>query len=627
MNDATGNAAYQLDSQSFLHTLGERAILFDGAMGSMLYERGVFITQCFEQQNLKKPHLVREIHSAYTHAGAEVIESNTFGANRLKLTRHGLDPGMMGEIIGAGVELARDVARRGGAWVAGSVGPVGERLQPAGNLDPEEARDILHEHISAVAETGVDLLVLETFRELKELELAIEVAQKVAPDLPVVALLTPDATGAAADGFTLEQVARSLRERSVAAGGFNDGAGPEDMFRLVQRFRKTQPGLKMAALPMIGGAEMIEDRTIHLATSEFAAVYARRMRREGVRILGLCCGSTPAHIKAMRNALRALQPGRHSVSVTAVPEEKRREAAKPQPAATELGKKIEAGRFVVSVEIDPPQGTDITKALDAVRLLKQSGRVDAINIADGPRAMARMNPASMAVQVQRVIGLEVILHVCCRDRNLLGLQADLLGADFLGLRNLVVITGDPPKMGDYPDATAVFDVDAIGLTRIITRLNSGRDLAGNPIGAPTWFFHAVGANPGAQDLDHEIERLEQKRDAGARFMMTQPVYDYEVFQRFIERATPLGLPILIGILPLASLRNALFLHHNVPGMRIPRPILERMEAAPKGAEGRAVGQAIAREALQQARPMVQGAYIMPPFNSAKAALKVLDAVG
>lgn len=612
----------QIQNHPFVQAMDERSVLFDGAMGTMLYERGVFITRCFEQQNLEKPNLVREIHAAYARAGAEVIESNTFGANRLKLAKFGLEPPVMKDIIQSGVALAREAGGKK-IWVAGSVGPAGVKVGPEGEIDDAEALDIFREHAGLVTEAGVDLFVLETFREMRELELALRAVREVAPHLPVVALLTPDADGNMADGLTCEDVARRLEALRVEAGGFNDGAGPDGMFRLMQRMKAAAPGLRLAAQPFIGGVETIEDRSIHLATSEFSGVYARRMQREGVRVIGLCCGATPAHIKAMRNALRALQPGHLSVadgeSATAGPPTQ-------SPASTRFGRKIEAGEFAVSVEIDPPQGTDPSKALAAARRLKESGRVDAINIADGPRATARMNPASLALMLQREVGIEAIIHYCCRDRNLLGMQADLLGANALGLHNVLLVTGDPPKMGDYPDATAVFDVDAIGLTRIVTRLNRGEDLAGNPIGDPAQLFQGVGANPAAQDLDREVERLKMKRDAGARYVLTQPVYDDDVFGRFIERVAPLKIPVLIGILPLASLRNAMFLHTQVPGMAIPQPILERMEKAPQGPEARQVGVEIAREALRLARPMVQGTYIMPPFGSAKAALAVLEAL-
>jgi homocysteine S-methyltransferase len=619
-------AAPNLELHPFVKALRERSVLFDGAMGTLLYERGVFITQCFEQQNLKKPNLVREVHAAYARAGAEVLETNTFGANRLKLAKHGIEAAERREIIEAAVKLAREAGGQH-IWVAGSMGPAGVKLQPGGELEDAEARDVFREHASELAAAGVDLIVLETFRDFRELELALAAVREVAAHLPVVTLLTPDHHGVV-EGLSCEQVAQRLESLGVAAGGFNDGAGPDGMFKLMQRMKAAAPNLTLAAQPFIGGVETIEDRTIHLATSEFAAVYARRMQREGVRVLGLCCGATPAHIKAMRNALRALQPGTLASSTMEISQTQLDNAITPpaQPAQTAFGKKIEAGIFAVSVEIDPPQGTDISKALAAAKALKDSGLVDAINIADGPRATARINPATMALHLQQDIGIEGIIHYCCRDRNLLGMQSDLLGANSLGLWNVLLITGDPPKMGDYPDATAVFDVDAIGLTHIVTRLNNGQDLAGNPIGAATRFFPGVGANPGAQDLEREIERLKQKRDAGARYVMTQPVYDADIFNRFMERAAPLNIPVLIGILPMASQRNALFLHKNVPGMTIPQAILARMAKWDSPEDQRQEGLDIAREALSRARPQVQGTYIMPPFGQAKPALAVLEAL-
>jgi homocysteine S-methyltransferase len=610
-------------SHDFVQALAHRAVLFDGAMGTQLYARGVFITQCFEQQNLLKPHLVREVHAQYARAGAEVLETNTFGANRLKLARHGIDPAQMRDIIQAGVALAREAAGRG-LWVAGSLGPAGEALAPDGSLAETAAIDVFREHAALIVEAHVDLIVLETFRELREIELAIRAVREVAPQIPIVALLTPNAEGATADGFDLDSVARRLETLPITAGGFNDGAGPDGMFKLMQRMRRAAPRLTLAAQPFMGATERIEDRSIIMATAEFAGVYARRMAREGVRVIGLCCGGTPLHIKSMRNALRAIQPGgEYAVGNERTDPDA---APTPEPASTRFGQALQAGRFAVSVEIDPPQGIDPAKSIANARLLKESGLVDAINIADGPRATARMNPATLALLLQKEVGIEAIIHVCCRDRNLLGLQADLIGYNALGLWNVLCITGDPPKLGDYPDATAVFDLDAIGLTRMVTGLNRGRDLAGNEIKGRTRLFNGVGANPATQDLDREIDRLKRKRDAGARYVMTQPVYDHDIFNRFYERAAPVGLPILIGILPLASFRNAIFLNNEVPGMNVPAHVLKRMEAAAHGPEARALGIEIARDALAMARPLVQGTYIMPPFGSGQAALEVLAAL-
>jgi homocysteine S-methyltransferase len=603
----------------FLDRLAQRVLICDGAVGTMLYNKGVYINQNFEALNLSKPNLVAEVHAEYVKAGADIIETNTFGANRLKLAAAGLAD-KVEAINREGARLAREAAGDS-AFVAGSIGPSGEARWRGTAIERERLFEVFREQAAALAHGGVDLFIIETFADLEELLVAAEAARS-ASDLPIVAQAR-FADGEKTDlGYTIEEVVGALDRAPVEVVGLNCGIGPATALDVLERMCALT-GKPVSVQPNAGLPQDVDNRAIYLSTPEYMAVYAGRMIQKGAAVVGGCCGTTPAHIRQIRAQAKALQPGT-TIQVALLDEMKSGSVRRPEPAQTpsRLAAKLRAGRFVVSVEIDPPQGSDPTRTLEAARALCGT-RVDAINIADGPRASARMSPLALALRVRDQLGIEPIIHYCCRDRNILGMQADLLGANSLGLCNVLAITGDPPRLGNYPDAAAVFDVDSIGLVRIVRKLNGGTDLAGNPIGPPTVFFVGVGANPGAIDLDNEIFRLEQKVAAGAEYVLTQPVYDVRLFDQFVRRIEHLRTPVLVGILPLMSSRNAEFLHKEIPGMQIPDSIRERMRQVGSGPAARAEGLAIAREALRECAPMCRGVYVMPPFNRADLALEVL----
>lgn len=604
----------------------EGGLLFDGAIGTLLYERGVFLTHCFEQVCVTQPALVRQIHEEYLQAGARVLTANTFGANRIKLEKHGL-AGELRAINRAAVKLAREVAG-GRAHVAGSVGPTGLALQQLAGSDGPRAEAALTEHIRALVEEGVDALCLETYTVLQELEQAVLIARREAPGVPVIALYTFQPDGRGREGQTPAQVARRLIGAGADIIGSNCGGGPDQLFKVTTPM--VDLGAPVMAQANAGRPETVEDRTIYVANPEYFGVFARRLLKAGVKVLGGCCGTNPEHIRRMANATRMMggEGGAPTPRIEAGPLDephRRLEGHEPVPlgARSDLAAALVAGRFVSSVEINPPAGFDLSKQLAAAKALRDFG-VTTINIADGPRASLRMGNEAMAVVIERETGLQPILHVCCRDRNFLGLQAHLLGAHVLGVRNLVIITGDPPKMGPYPHATGVYDVDSIGLLNVVRGFNHGIDPAGGDMPEKTRFVCATGAEPAALDYDRELRRLEMKRDAGAEIVMTQPVYDPYKVERFLDDVKGLGLPVMLGLCPLASHRNALFLHQNVPGMQVPNYILDRMKAADDRGEGQAEGVAIAREALAAVRDRVQGAYIMPPFGRHAVAMKVLE---
>ncbi len=586
----------------------------------MLYQKGIFINRCFDELNLSAPDLVKDVHKTYIQAGADIVETNTFGANTFKLMFHGFDAKLQ-EINFRGAKLAREAAGKE-TFVAGAIGPLGVPIEPIGKLGYDEAKEAFRFQVAPLLDGGVDLFVLETFSRLEELEQAILAVRELC-DLPILAQMTITDDGNSPLGDTPETIVRKLSNYTIDVLGLNCSVGPQIMLESIKKIAEFTK-LPLCAQPNAGFPKLVDGRYIYLCSSDYMSKYSKRFIQSGVRVLGGCCGTTPEHIKAIKTVVRVLQPSR--VLATAGKKmETAHVAVTPVPTAekTTLAKSIAAGKFVAVVEIDPPKGVDLTKVLEGARLLQRSG-VDAINIADGPRASARMSPMALAMVFKHQINVETIIHYCCRDRNLLGMQADLIGAHALGLRNVLMITGDPPKMGDYPSATAVFDVDAIGLTQIANQLNHGLDLAGNPIGAPTALHIGVGANPGAINLEEELKRFFYKVEAGAEYVMTQPVYDLGLFENFMNRIQSVKIPILIGILPLASAKNAEFLHNEVPGMSIPENIRKRMQTAGNGEAGQLVGIEIAREALLACRPLVQGTYIMPPFNRFEMALKVLE---
>jgi methionine synthase I (cobalamin-dependent)/5,10-methylenetetrahydrofolate reductase len=607
--------------RSFPSVLSEQVVVFDGAMGTRLYELGVFLNKCFDELNVSNGALVESVHRSYVAAGADVIETNTFGANRLKLDRHGLGD-QVRTINREGAVLARKAA--GDLFVAGAIGPLGVRIEPWGPTSVEEAVEIFSEQAIALAEGGVDFFSVETFYDLAEIEAAVRGIRRVS-DQPIVAHMTLEDDGSSLEGVAPEVFGPRLAALPVQAVGVNCSVGPAAMLDAVERMAGVV-ALPISAQPNAGKPRAVDNRNLYLCSPEYMAVYAKRFIEAGARIVGGCCGTTPDHIKAIRGAVRAAAPARRATVAVSVPAPAAIEM-NPVPVGerSRLSKAVGENKFVVSVEMLPPRGHDLVKTLAGAKLLHEAG-VDAINIPDGPRASARMSPMAMAVRLEREVGIETIIHYCCRDRNLLGMQSDLLGAHSLGLRNVLIITGDPPKLGDYPDATAVFDVDSIGLTNMVTRLNNGLDVGGNPIGEPTAFYVGCGVNPGSPDLDREIARFEWKVDAGAQFCITQPVFDVEALLRFLERVRGVRIPVIAGVWPLTSYRNAEFMNNEVPGVSVPDAILERMRRADTKDRARIEGVAIAQEALQALLPHVQGAQISAPFGRYQTALEVAQVI-
>jgi len=605
--------------KGFLERLQDGVVVGDGAMGTMLYARGVFVNRCFDELNLSNPALVRSVHEEYLDAGADIIETNTFGAHRFKLGPHGFDQ-QVRKINREGARVAREAAQ-GRGLVAGSIGPLGKPLEPLGNITFDEAVAAYQEQAEGLAEGGVDLFAIETIPALDQARAAVTAIRAVSA-LPITVSMTFTEEGTTFYGDKPEDVVRTLEDWDVTVVGANCSQGPQPMLETVQRMASVAKRLKLSAMPNAGAPAMVDGRYVYLCTPEYMASYARRFIAAGASVVGGCCGTTPAHIRNLVRSVRMVQPAREVVTV--VPPAAARETLPPipreekSPLARNMGKK-----FVVSVELDPPKGADPGRIIDRAQYCKEN-EIDAVNVADGPRASARMSAQSLCVLMQTKVGVDTILHYTCRDRNLLGIQSDLLGAYALGLRNILAITGDPPKLGDYPDATAVYDVDSIGLIRIMDHLNHGRDLAGNAIGPPLGIHIGCGADPSKPDLEKEVRRLEEKIKAGAEYVMTQPVYDPKTVETFLGMIRHLHVPVLIGILPLYSHKNAEFLHNEVPGMTIPEDIRERMRKAGSGEDAQAEGVRIAQEALLAVRDLVQGAYVMPPFNKVDLAVRVIE---
>jgi methionine synthase I (cobalamin-dependent)/5,10-methylenetetrahydrofolate reductase len=609
----------------FLARIKQSPILCDGAMGTLLYSNGVFINRCYDELNLSQPDMIRDIHHDYLQAGAEIIETNTFGANSFRLGRHTLAD-KVAEINRAGARLAREATKSFDVWVAGSVGPMGTRIEPLGKTSFEEAREAFREQIAALVEGGVDLLMFETFGYLEEVHQAMLAARDVGAKLPLVVQVTIDEDGNCLDGSTPETFAPRLEEWGADVIGCNCSVGPVAMLEAIERVRAAT-SLPLAAQPNAGIPRSVEGRNIYLCSPEYMASYARKFVAAGARLVGGCCGTTPDHIRVMKSALRVGEARGKTAAAHASGAAAALKAVPAQPLETRslIGAKLAHGEFVTMVEVVPPKGTDIRKELEGTKYLKSVG-VDAVNIPDSPRASARMSNQALSLLVQREAGLEAILHYTCRDRNVLGIQSDLLGAAAVGIKNLICITGDPPKMGNYPDATAVFDVDAIGLVNIVHNLNRGLDLGGNPLGAGTGFVIGVGANPGLTDLDEEIRRFEYKVAAGAEYVVTQPVFDIRLLESFLLRIEHCRIPVIAGIWPLVSVRNAEFMKNELR-VSVPDSIVERMAKAQTPEAARQEGIAIAREMLLAVRSTVQGAQISAPQGRYSSAVDVLEALG
>jgi methionine synthase I (cobalamin-dependent)/5,10-methylenetetrahydrofolate reductase len=612
-------------ADNILERIKRSPVLCDGAMGTLLYSKGVFINRSYDELNLSQPDLIRAVHHEYLQSGAEIIETNTFGANAFRLARHSLADKVR-DINKTGARLAREAVKSFDVWVAGSVGPLGTRIEPLGKTSFEEARQAFREQIEALVEGGVDLLMMETFGYLEELHQAMLAAKDVAPDLPLVVQVTIDEEGNCLDGSDPATFTPRLEDWGADVLGCNCSVGPVAMLDAVERVRALT-SLPLAAQPNAGIPRSVEGRNIYLCSPEYMASYARKFVAAGVRIVGGCCGTTPDHIRVMKSALRVGEARGKAATAHVAGSPAAPAAAPVQPLQerSQLGRKLALGEFVTMVEVVPPKGTDIAKELEGSRFLKSVG-VDAINIPDSPRASARMSNQALSLLTQREAGIEAILHYTCRDRNVLCIQSDLLGAAAVGIKNLICITGDPPKMGNYPDATAVFDVDAIGLVNIVHNLNRGLDLGGNPIGAGTGFVIGVGANPGLTDLDEEIRRFEYKVAAGAEYAVTQPVFDLRLLENFLRRIEHCRIPLIAGIWPLVSVRNAEFMKNELR-VSVPDSILERMAKAQTPEAARAEGVAIAREMLLAVRHTVQGAQISAPQGRYTSAVDVLEALG
>jgi homocysteine S-methyltransferase len=610
----------------------ESLVLFDGAMGTMLYAKGVFINQCYDELNVRAPDLVRGVHRAYVKAGAEVLETNSFGANRLKLAQFGL-AAQTRELNKRAAELAREAANEGhDVLVAGAVGPLGVRLEPYGATSVEEAQAIFREQMEGLKAGGADLFILETFSDLHEIGQAIIAARAVDPDMPIVAQMTIGADGHTPYGATPEDVARALDRFGADVIGLNCSVGPQTILEAVEKMVPVTRK-KISAQPNAGMPRDVGGRSMYMASAEYMAEYARHLVQAGAKVVGGCCGTTPEHINAMCVGIRPLSPrfarsatSQITVGTTPLEREKPRTPDVPPIPLGERshwGAKIADGRFVTSVEIVPPRGVDATRMLADVGLLKKAG-VDAVNVPDGPRAQSRMGALLTALLIEQQVGIETVTHYACRDRNLLGMLSDLLGASAVGLRNLLLVTGDPPKMGPYPSATAVFDIDAIGLTNLVRNLNHGRDPGDNSIGKGTQFVIGVGVNPAPIDLEHELKRFAWKVEAGAEFAVTQPVFDANQLENFLRRTEGARVPIVAGIWPLVSVRNAEFLANEVPGVSVPTEVITRMRKASDQSKEHAVaeGIAIAREMLARVKSSVQGVQVSAPFGKVELALDV-----
>ncbi len=609
----------------FLARVKDSPVLCDGAMGTLLYAKGVFINRSYDELNLSQPDLIRGIHHDYLQAGAEIIETNTFGANSFRLGRHSLADKVR-EINRVGARLAREAAKSFDVWVAGSVGPLGTRIEPLGKTSFQEAHDAFREQIESLVEGGVDLLILETFGYLEEIHQAILAARDVNAKLPIVAQVTIDEDGNCLDGSDPETFVPKLVEWGADVIGCNCSVGPVAMLDAIERVRALT-SLPLSAQPNAGIPRSVDGRNIYLCSPEYMASYARKFVATGVRVVGGCCGTTPEHIRVMKSALRVGEARGRTAAAKGSGAQSAPMAtpAVPLESRSPLGAKLAKGEFVTMVEIVPPKGIDIRKEIEGARFLQSVG-VDAVNIPDSPRASARMSNQALSLLIQREVGIDAILHYTCRDRNVLCIQSDLLGAAAVGIRNLICITGDPPKMGNYPDATAVFDVDAIGLVNIVHNLNRGLDLGGNPIGAGTGFVIGVGANPGITDLDEEVRRFEFKVQAGADYAVTQPVFDLRLLENFLRRIEHCRIPVIAGIWPLVSVRNAEFMKNELR-VSVPDTILERMARAQTPDAARAEGVVIAREMLVAARQLVQGAQISAPNGRYSSAVDVLEALG
>jgi len=614
--------------RSLIDLLQERVVFGDGAMGTMLYDSGVFVNACFDELNLSRPDLVKQVHESYVSVGVDFIETNSFGANEIKLLRFGL--GDKVEVINrAAVAVARSAAGDE-IMVAGAIGPLGQELPPYGSFPVETARKIYLQQAEALAGAGIDFFILETFSNVDELELAVKAAHQAGPNLPIVAQLTVNQHHETQYGRQLESAVGQLGKLDeIAVIGLNCSIGPSAMLGSLERIRNLTDK-PVSVQPNAGLPQEVEGRKLYMCTPEYMAEYGKRFFEKGARIIGGCCGTTPAHIKEIIANVRSLDKAVAAKPTISVKRAKGAEKSVGQEPIrlsekSKIGGKLAAREKITTIEITPPRGYDLTAILEKARLCADQG-IDAINIPDGPRASSRLSPMVTAVKIQQTAEIEAILHVCCRDRNLIGMQSDMLGAYAMDLKNMLLITGDPPKLGEYPDATAVFDLDSVGLTTVVDNLNRGVDIANNPFSPPLGLTIGVGANPVAGDLEREIERFKRKVDAGAEYAITQPVFDVQMLLDFIDATKSHPISMVAGIWPFTSFKNAEFMANEVPGVVVPKAILQRMSKAKTQEQGRKLGIEIAREMIEAISDHVGGFAVSAPFGNVKIALAVLGKI-
>ncbi|MGD0457298.1 MAG: bifunctional homocysteine S-methyltransferase/methylenetetrahydrofolate reductase [Terriglobia bacterium] len=609
--------------EPFLEKIENRPMVCDGAMGTMLYSKGISLTRCFDELNLSSPQLVKEVHLAYVKAGAEILETNTFGATRPRLEKYNQGDKLR-EINLAGARLAREVAGED-LYVAGSVGPLGIRLEPLGATSLEEAREGFREQIAALAEGGADLLIVETMSDPNEAHQALLAARDVC-SLPVVVQMTVQDDGSTSIGALPEDFARKLDEWGADIIGLNCSVGPAAILEALEIIAAVT-GRKLSAQPNAGMPRTVEGRNIYLSSPEYLASYARRFIQSGARLVGGCCGTTPEHIKAIKAAVRSLSPQRARVAIEVLERPGRTLEPIPVEKRSRLSEKLARGEFPILAEVVPPKGCDATKEVEGAQFLLARG-VDAINIPDGTGVTGRMSPLTLAALLQQQVGIDVLLHYSARDRNVLSIQADALGAHALGLRNILAITRDTAQFATLPEP-AVFEVDSIGLVNLLNNLNQGLDVGGNPLSKQTGFLIGVGLNPYAVNTDEELHRFELKLKAGANFAVTQPVFDVKQLETFLKRmeSTAGRIPVVAGIYPLTSYRNAEFMNNEVPGISVPQAVMDRMREADTGERARAEGVRIAQETLLSIRGLVQGVEIAPPFGRYAMAVEVAEVLG
>ncbi len=602
-----------LSSSSFLQRLAEEVLVGDGAMGTLLYSRGIPLDVNFEHLNLVQPSLVADVHTEYARAGAQVLETNTFGANALRLGAIGLEK-KVGAINEAGARLARRAAGSE-RFVAGAVGPLLLPKGEQGELPRAQKEQVLREQMEALAQGGVDLFILETFARLEDMEIALALAKRIG--LPAVAQMAFLQEGRTREGVSAEVAAVRLGDAGAAVLGANCGAGPREMLQILERLAASS-ALPLSAFPNSGLPQYVDGRYIYLATPEYFAARGREMASAGASLVGGCCGTTPEHIRLLAEALKGARP-----AVRPAPARREIRTTRPEAQAPERRTFLDAWgeRPLVTVELDPPRGLECGKILGAARALTEAG-VDAISLAENPLARIRMGNIALATRIQRETGVEVIVHVTCRDRNLIGLHSEMMGAHLLGVRTVLAVTGDPVSVGGEAGATSVFDLNSVGLLELLSALNEGRSLLGAELEGRTSFLLGAAFNPNLASMEGQLRRLQKKIAAGARFVQTQPVYSAAILEALLSRTESAGIPVLVGLLPLVSERNAEFLHNEVPGITLPEEVRARMHGK-RGEEGVAEGTAIARELIEIGRGRVAGWYIMPPFGKVDIALALM----